>query len=181
MTATTHSRGTATRRTASGIEPRPSRADAAAREAAVAALLHRVSGGLNNAAMAFELASSSSGEGTVAAGLAGVNQAARAIALLGQLLLPDGGAPSSTQASLSDIVDVLRSRAGLRKVALHVEGDLVGAEEGTTTPALAIASLLDGLDAIAHAPVGASVAIAIAHTQDGPRLRASGARIGVPL
>jgi len=184
MTTTMHSPGITDRRTAIGTEVSPSSADDARAGAAVAALLHRISGGLNNAAMAFELALAASNdsqrdasERVLHAGVGGVNQAARAVALLRELLSPGSGAARhDSLAHLADIIEMLRSRAALRTVALRVEGEPLPGDEGLTTPALALASLLEGLSALERAPPGTSLALSTSQTHSGPHLRPASAK-----
>jgi len=181
MTPTAHSPERAERRkaAATGTETPGASSDEDRRRTAIAALLHRVSGGLNNAAMAFELGISPSGGADASprvmrAGLAGVEQAARATTLLGELLDP-GASDSEPQSRLSDVIDMLRSHAAQCSIAVRMEGESPAGEYGATTAALAVASLLDGLAALARAGAGAgaSLSLGIVQVQGGARLRAT--------
>ena len=179
MTTAVHSPGKTERRTATGTDSSHSADEHAPHAAAVAALLHRISGGLNNAAMAFELAMGAQDEAqrgatdrVLGAGLAGVQQAARGIALLNELLSPGSTPPATdTMAHLTDVIDILRSRASMRTVALNVVGAPVAGDDGITTPALAVASLLEGLSALEHTLPGSSLPLEMSQTPAGPQLR----------
>jgi hypothetical protein len=170
MTPATHSPGTSERRTATGVDLATAVAEER-RRTAIAALLHRISGGLNNASMAFELAlglspSACADERVLQAGLGGVGQAARAVALLSELLTPGStGASHGTGARLSDVIEMLRASATLRGVGLRIDGEPARGDETATTPALAVASLLEGLAAIdqASGATPASLAATLAH------------------
>jgi len=179
MTLTAHSPERSERRkaAATGTETPGGSSDDERRQTAIAALLHRVSGGLNNAAMAFELGMSSSGGADTSprvmrAGLGGVEQAARASTLLGELLKP-GTSDGEPQSRLSDVIDLLRSHAAQCSIAVRIEGDLPTGDYGATTAALAVASLLDGLAALERAGAGQSLSLGIAQVRGGARLRAT--------
>src|SRR5262252_884067 len=108
----------------------PASEEAAFSRAAVHALLHRLSGGLNNAAMALELALSpmpagdppGTSERTIKAGLAGVTQAARAVTLLSELLLPAVRA-QSLAVPLADVIEMLQGQGAAKGVTLKWPGD----------------------------------------------------------
>jgi hypothetical protein len=160
----------------SGIEAADGESEAR-RGAAISALLHRVSGGLNNASMAFELALGAGGppradDRVLQAGLSGVHQAARAIALLSELLTPAPAvALNAPAAALSDVTDMLRVNATMRGVALHIDGEPARGEESSTTPALAVASLLEGLAANDQASSAMPAELAASRAHGELRLR----------
>ena len=162
---------------ATGTETRDAAGSDERRQTAIAVLLHRVSGGLNNAAMAFELGIAPSGDADASqrvlrAGLAGVGQAARATTLLGELLMP-GTTNSESQARLSDVVDLLRSRAAQCGVGLRLEDESLQGEYGPTSAANAVAALLDIIAALERAVPGESLSLAIAQVRGGASLRAT--------
>jgi hypothetical protein len=101
------------------------------------------------------------------AGLGGVNQAARATALLRELLLPGNAAGGQT--SLLDIADMLRGKAASIGVKLEIDAMVGGA---TTTLPLAVASLLAGIAALDEAPSAATVRFVLANGDGGSVLRA---------
>ena len=122
------------------------------RGVAIAALLHRLNGGLNNAALAFELAlSSGDDDGDNSAqvlkrGLAGVEQASRAGTLLALMLDPTAAVPASTRGPYAeDVAEILRAHA--RRLGCEAEADLnvVSLAESDPTPAAPVEALLDAL------------------------------------
>ena len=123
----------------------------AARRAAIAALLHRLNGGLNNAALAFELELSKSEndkgiEHVLERGLAGVEQASRAATLLALLLDPTALPPaSSTGPYAQDVVEILRAHARRMGSGVDPEFDISSLSEDDRTPAATAEALLAGL------------------------------------
>ena len=129
------------------------------RGVAIAALFHRLNGGLNNAALAFELALSSgdsagddSGQ-MLERGLAGVEQASRAATLLSLMLDPDAAAPSSARDPYAqDIAEILRAHA--RRIGCEAAADpdvasLNGTDAtGAGTVEALLTTLLTGLGAL---------------------------------
>jgi len=99
------------------------------RRVAIAALLHRLNGGLNNAALAFELALSTGDSAvddcgqTLERGRAGVEQASRAATLLALMLDPDAAAPSSSSRDpyAQDVAEILRAHA--RRIGCDAASD----------------------------------------------------------
>lgn len=133
-----------------------------ARRAAIAALLHRLNGGLNNAALAFELASSKHPDGrdlpnsaqTLDRGLAGVEQAARAATVLALLVDPTATpTASSTGPYAEDVVDILRAHARRNGLAVEEQTDIGSMINAGITPLEAAEALLAGL-----APLGPAAA-----------------------
>jgi len=127
---------------------RESRADPG-RGVAIAALLHRLNGGLNNAALAFELALSSSDNAaddcaqTLERGLAGVEQASRAATLLSLMLDPSAVAPASSRGPYAqDVADILRAHA--RRVGCEADADrhIASLAGNGATPADTVETLL---------------------------------------
>jgi len=129
------------------------------RRVAIAALLHRLNGGLNNAALAFELALSTGDSAvddcgqTLERGRAGVEQASRAATLLSLMLDPDAAAPSSARDPYAqDIAEILRAHA--RRIGCDAASDpdvasLNGMDtaRADTVEAL-LTALLNGLGAL---------------------------------
>jgi hypothetical protein len=117
-----------------------------------------LNGGLNNAALAFELAlSSGDNDGDdcgqmLARGLAGVEQASRAGTLLALMLDPTAAVPASTRGPYAqDVAEILRAHA--RRIGCEADGDDIAslAETGTTQAATVealLAALLTGLAAL---------------------------------
>jgi hypothetical protein len=141
-------------------------------EAAIAALIHRLNGGLNNAAMAFELScgagADSRAERTLHTGLAGVEQAARAVALLDQLVRPrEGSDDTNTGPYLRDVCDMLRAHAARGSHNLHDGFDPARLQDLACTPGAAAACLTAGLAAIAHAAPDALLEIALVAREGG--------------
>ena len=132
-------------------------ADNAARQAAIAALLHRLNGGLNNAALAFELALSDYGSATGGSpstldrGLAGVEQASRAATLLALMVDPTAKPPASPPGPYAkDVIEILRAHA--RRIGCGVDSDLnMSTLEKDSTPAATAEALLVGLAALQRA------------------------------
>ena len=123
-----------------------------ARRAAIAALLHRLNGGLNNAALAFELASTKSGtdgadsEQVLGRGLAGVEQAARAATLLAIVVDSTTAPPKSAAGPYAqDVVDILRAYARRIGSSAESELDVSSLASKDMTPAAAADALLAGL------------------------------------
>jgi hypothetical protein len=123
-----------------------------ARRVAIAALLHRLNGGLNNAALAFELALSRNGDDgsesadTLNRGVAGVEQASRAATLLALIIDPTmAPPPTPAGAYAQDVADILRAHA--RRVGCNVESafDMSSLAPSDITPAATAAALLSGL------------------------------------
>jgi len=122
------------------------------RGVAIAALLHRLNGGLNNAALAFELALSNgdsavddSGQ-TLERGLAGVEQASRAATLLSLMLDPSAVAPATARDRYAeDVAEILRAHA--RRVGCEADADrhIASLTDKATTPADTVAALLTAL------------------------------------
>ena len=134
-----------------GPEPQPD----GVRNAAIAALLHRLNGGLNNASLAFELALSRNGNGDAESvhmlgrGLAGVEQASRAATLLALMVDPTAAPPKSAAGPFAqDVLDILRAHA--RRIGLSVDSEFdmpsVAALTATDiTPTATAEALLAGL------------------------------------
>ena len=130
------------------------------RRVAIAALLHRLNGGLNNAALAFELALSTGDSAvddcgqTFERGRAGVEQASRAATLLALMLDPDAAAPSSSSRDpyAQDVAEILRAHA--RRIGCDAASDPdVASLNGMDTARAAtvealLTALLNGLGAL---------------------------------
>ena len=121
----------------------------AARRAAIAALFHRLNGGLNNAALAFELCKRSGDDGgserTLDRGVAGVEQAARAATLLALIIDPSATRPPSEIGPYAqDVVEILRGHA--RRAGSTVDPVIATSSlSDGDTPAAAVEALLAGL------------------------------------
>ena len=132
--------------------PEPER-DGAGRFA-IAAILHRLNGGLNNAALAFELSRRNSAdtdaERTLARGIAGVEQASRAATLLAWIIDPATTRPVSAIGPYADdVVDILRGHA--RRIGATVDAAVSAIPETCTTPAATAEALLSGFIALERA------------------------------
>ena len=137
-----------------GLEP----ALEPARRAAISALLHRLNGGLNNAALAFELALSRSdnagaeSEHMLDRGLAGVAQASRAATLLALMVDPTAAPPASAARPYAqDVVDILRAHARRTGTSLETDFDLTPLAGNDITPTATVEALLAGLAALDRA------------------------------
>jgi len=97
--------------------PSSDEATAPGRAAAVAALVHRMNGGLNNAALAIELALGAPAEGhplteqSLRAGLAAIAQASRAAMLISQIVRPQGTTGEPVHPYMQDVREILRDHA----------------------------------------------------------------------
>ena len=122
------------------------------RRAAIAALVHRLNGGLNNAALAFELALARGDDADAesrqlfARGLIGVGQASRAVTLL-ELMLDPAMAPLATTPGpyAQDVADILRAHARRSGSGLPADIDLSALGGADVTPAATAEALLAGL------------------------------------
>ena len=122
------------------------------RGVAIAALLHRLNGGLNNAALAFELAlSGGASAGNDSAqmlerGLAGVEQASRAGTLLALMLDPTAAVPASTRGPYAqDVAEMLRAHAQRIGCETDAHLDIASLAEKEATPAATVEALLTAL------------------------------------
>jgi hypothetical protein len=106
----------------------------------VAALVHRMNGGLNNAALAIELALGAVDRGNEAtdqalrAGLSAIGQASRAAMLLSQLVRPQrmGGEP--VHPYMQDVREILRDHARIAHCELSPAFE-AAAGDGHASPA----------------------------------------------
>jgi hypothetical protein len=111
-----------------------------------------LNGGLNNAALAFELALSTTGNDDSAndhvlhRGLTGVEQASRAATLLALMVDPTT-APSASSTGLyaQDVVEILRAHAHRSGSSVDPELDVSPFPENDSTPAASVEALLAGL------------------------------------
>ena len=136
------------------------------REDPVVSLLHRLTGGLNNAGLSLEVLAASLTAGQApspehpafAAGARGVEQAAEAVAALRQLLRADEAEPTGGNPRLrADVERILHALARHHQVVLVNEiatehADKLSIEQWTD-------ALLDGIVVIRAAPAGRSVHI----------------------
>ncbi len=139
--------------------PRTASAETATRQLAgdpaLAALLHRLNGGLNNAAIAFDILHASRMEGAtgqvVTTGMAGVAQASRAAKLIDAILSPDGVSFLDDDAFyVQDVVQMLRENAARAGCNLRVTVDVPAGSAVSCTPRAVALSLTRGLAAIAR-------------------------------
>ena len=132
---------------------------------AVHLLLHRVHGGLHNAAMSLQLAGEGAepggGEaldvGLVAqSGLEGIAQAARGVSLLTVLfgLHAGRGEAPADRRWVELVTSLLLERATSRGVSVSIEPDLVPPGEPVPDAERLVAMLLDGVEAIDGTPAG---------------------------
>ena len=125
-------------------------------QAVLAALIHRLNGGLNNAAMAFDLLQASSVDTStsqiLATGIAGVEQAARAAKLIDTIVRPGASSTISEDGVyLRDLLEMLRTHASQAGCTLRVGNDVSAELHTPCPPTVATASLARGLAAIARA------------------------------
>lgn len=142
---------------------------AIAREQAIAALVHRLNGGLHNAALALELAADGgSNSSLLGSGIAGIEQASRAGAML-DALVRQGARDDAPGPYLDDVVELLRIEASRRSIELRPSAIAVAPSE--TTARAAVQGLVDGLAMIASAAAGTRVLLELGTSGRGSALR----------
>jgi len=118
--------------------------------------MHRLNGGLNNAAIAFELlhveGMAAAADQILKAGMAGVAQASRAVQLIDAVLRPTGASRTRKDPFyLSDVSEILRQHATRSGRKLRVGPDMSEESSASTTANVAAASLTRGMALIADA------------------------------
>jgi len=168
-------------RRATAIDAHGVPAPADASNDALTAIVHRARGGLNSAALAFELILRSptgvpmppSEERAIRMGLNGIHQAARALGLLRELTGSHGrsdGSPASIP--LSDVAELAKGHAvgcGIR-ICLPGDAELAAA---TATAAQAMTCVKAAFAVINGASPGDDVAFGIVQVADGSMLIAA--------
>lgn len=145
-------------------------ADAVSRNEAIAALLHRLNGGLHNASIALELARDGAGEGRqqmLARGLAGIEQSSRAAQMLDELVRSESGDAGVRGDYLGDVAEILRLQSARRGIALSWDAN---GRSMVTTSRAAAHSLARGFARLAHATPGVALRIEFGAHEGAPAL-----------
>jgi hypothetical protein len=140
-------------------------------EAAISALVHRLNGGLNNAAMALELASGGSDprtERTLQTGMGGVEQASRAVAMLDQLVRPQTAVDDAFKGPyLRDVCEMLRAHAARRARNLRLRFDPSQLASLGSTPGAAAKCLAAGLAVLTDTDTDAALEMSLDARDEG--------------